>query len=279
MIEVKDLRKSYRHKEVLAGVSFSLAPGVTGMLGPNGAGKTTTLRCMLGIVKPSAGAVSFSGEIDGLRPRVGYLPQKFGLLKELTVGEALEYFAVLKRIPKAEIRDEIDTSLEEVNLLDTRDHRVGTLSGGMMRRVGIAQALLGSPLVLIFDEPTAGLDPEERARFKRLAANLGRTRAVLISTHIVEDIEAIGSHLIVLHRGRVIAAGTPQNIADAAMGRCFHVPEHLVDERSRVHYVVRHVGSDVPPLVRVLSASPEINWTSVPPSLEDGYLCLTQGVL
>lgn len=278
MIEVRDLAKSYGKKQALAGVSFSLGVGVTGLLGPNGAGKTTLLRCMLGIVKPSAGEVTFAEEASVHQPTIGYLPQKYGLLKELTVREALAYFATLKKIAAGDIEREIDESLRRVNLMESTSTRVGTLSGGMIRRVGIASTLLGDPSVLIFDEPTAGLDPEERVRFKRLVSTLAATHAVLISTHIVEDIEALATNVIVLDQGVARACGTLQDIADLARGKCYLAPYGRVNEYSEDYYVDKYVEVDGERVARVLSPRAYEDFVPTDPTVEDGYLCVTRGI-
>lgn len=278
MIHVRGLEKRYGKKRALAGVSFSLGAGVTGLLGPNGAGKTTLLRCMLGILKPSAGDVVFAEEAPARHRAIGYLPQKYGLLKELTVGEALEYFATLKKIPSGEIHDGIDECLRRVNLLESKSTRVGALSGGMIRRVGIASALLGDPSVLVFDEPTAGLDPEERVRFKRLVSGLSATHSVLISTHIVEDIEAVADSVIVLHQGEVRASGTLQDIADLARGKCYLAPQDRVNEYSMDYYVDRYIEVGGESLARVLSLQPYESFVPTTSTVEDGYLCVTRGM-
>lgn len=278
MIEVRDLKKRYGAKEALRGVDFTLGPGVTGLLGPNGAGKTTLLRCILGIIAPTSGDVIVQGA-DGAPGRaIGYLPQKYGLLKELTVFEALEYFAVLKKLDAGTIAEEIDQCLKRVNLLDSKDARVGTLSGGMTRRVGIAAALLGAPPVLVFDEPTAGLDPEERVRFKRLVSGLAEDHSVLISTHIVEDIEAVASHVVVLDGGLVAASGTLAEIAARAEGRCFLAPANMVNEYSDDYYVEKFVELEGESFARVLSARQLEGFAPAVPTIEDGYLALTRGV-
>ncbi len=278
MIRIENLRMSYRKNEALKGVTFELNPGITGLLGPNGAGKTTLLRCMLGIIRPGGGEVVFPPGMRMLHREAGYLPQKYGLFKELTVQEALEYFGVLKDIPRAEIGCEIDECLHKVNLLESKRSRVGTLSGGMMRRVGIAAALLGKPSLLVFDEPTAGLDPEERVRFKRLAASLAKEHTVLISTHIVEDIEALASQVVILDQGMVCSSGTLAETTALAEGRCFLAPDSLVDEGSDGYYVARFVEVDGRPLARVLACTAPDGFTPTTPTLEDGYLCATKGI-
>ncbi|MGV8083235.1 MAG: ATP-binding cassette domain-containing protein [Coriobacteriia bacterium] len=273
MIQVRGLEKRYGRKQVLTGVSFSLDSGITGLLGPNGAGKTTLLRCLLGIVKPSAGEVVL-GDEEALRQRVGYLPQRFGLLRELTVHEALLYFAALKEIPQAEAEEDIDECLRSVNLQDSKTTKVAALSGGMTRRVGIASALLGDPSVLVFDEPTAGLDPEERVRFKRLVAGLAENRTVLISTHIVEDIEAVATYVIVLDQGAIRASGTLQDVAGLAEGKCYRAPRNRINEYSEDYYVDGYTEVDGEAVARVLSKRSYEGFVSRTPTVEDGYLCV-----
>jgi len=278
MIQVRGLEKRYGKKQALGGVTLSLGSGVTGLLGPNGAGKTTLLRCMLGIIKPSAGDVVFGDGASARHRSVGYLPQKYGLLKELTVLEALFYFATLKRIPSGAVASDIDECLRQVNLLDSRTIKVGALSGGMIRRVGIASTLLGSPSVLIFDEPTAGLDPEERVRFKRLVSGLAATHTILISTHIVEDIEAVATNVIVLDQGQARASGTLQDIADLAKGKCYMVPQDRVNEYSEDYYVDKYVEVDGKRVARVMSRRQYEGFVPTTPTVEDGYLCVTRGM-
>jgi len=279
VIRVRDLKKAYGKKQALAGVTFSLESGVTGLLGPNGAGKTTLLRCMLGIVKPSGGEVAGWGGGREQHRTVGYLPQRFGLFRELTVREGLAYIAALKEMDAAEVDQAIDECLRRVNLLDSKNTRVGALSGGMVRRVGVASALLGDPPVLIFDEPTAGLDPEERVRFKRLISDLGATHSVLISTHIVEDIEALAARVVVLHRGEVRASGTLQDIASLANGYCYLAPRNRVNEYSEDYHVDGYIVVDGQPFAKVLSGRAYEGFVPRAPTVEDGYLCVARDML
>lgn len=279
MIEIRNLEKRFGKKQALDGVSFTLDAGVTGLLGPNGAGKTTLLRCMLGIIKPTGGEVITAGGSLAKNRAIGYLPQKFGLLKELTVSESLSYFAALKGMSASTVHADIDDCLRRVNLSDSASTRVGALSGGMLRRVGIASALLGDPPVLVFDEPTAGLDPEERVRFKRLVSTLAQDHAVLISTHIVEDIEALAECVIVLAGGKVLASGTLDDIAEYARGRSYLAPRDRVNEFSTDYYVDGYIDIDGRSLARVLSARAYEAFVPASPTVEDGYLCLTRGIV
>lgn len=207
MIEVDNVTKKFRSKTVLDGVTLSCHRGIYGILGPNGAGKTTLMRCMMGLY-PING-----GKIDVPPPsEIGYLPQKFGLFREMTVYDMLYYLAALKKIPKESRDGAISDALSHVNMEGYEKTRIAVLSGGMQRRIGIAQAILGNPHVIFFDEPTVGLDPEERKRFKSVVRELGKTSTVLFSTHIVEDLEAVCDHIIIMGRGHVLYSGSREGI-------------------------------------------------------------------
>lgn len=212
MIRVNHLTKRFRKRTVLDDVSLHFGEGVYGILGPNGAGKTTLMRCMMGLY-PVAGArkgkSGLAGRVTGLPPasRIGYLPQRFGLFRELTVYDMMYYFAALKELPEWEREAQIDRALRMVNMDGHKREKVAKLSGGMQRRTGIAQALLGEPEVLFFDEPTAGLDPGERSRFKSVVREIGAGNTVLFSTHIVGDLEEVCDHIIVMDQGRVLYSG------------------------------------------------------------------------
>lgn len=227
MITIENLTKTFGKKKALDNLSVTLEPGVIGLLGPNGSGKTTLLRTLTELYKTKSGKILLDGadvtNTDALPAVTGYLPQKFGMFRELTVYDMMDYFAVLKKIPKAEKRAEIERVVEFVNLTDRIKDRVGSLSGGMVRRLGIAQAVLGSPKVMLFDEPTAGLDPEERMRFKNLVRQLPRDSIVLISTHIVEDVEAVCDHVMVMRQGTVLANKTGEELAAMAEGKTYKV--------------------------------------------------------
>lgn len=208
MLTIDHVYKKFGRKEVLSDICLQLDEGCYGLLGPNGAGKTTLLRMVLELYPVRKGSIHFDSPGG-----VGYLPQKFGAFRELTVRDILLYFASLKKIPKAEQEAEIDRVLALVNLSDRKKDRMSSLSGGMQRRVGIAQAVLGDPSILIFDEPTAGLDPEERARFKKLIGQIMKKKTVIISTHIVEDVESLCDHVIIMNRGKVLEHLTTEEAA------------------------------------------------------------------
>lgn len=208
MVEIKNLSKKFRKKKVLNHLDLSLERGAYGMLGPNGAGKTTLLRCMLGLYPVCEGEISLGAP----NWQIGYLPQNFGLFRELSVYDMLYYFCELKKIPKGEREEAIHQALTSVNLMDNTQTRISKLSGGMQRRVGIAQAILGNPPIIIFDEPTVGLDPEERKRFKELILKCKENSIILFSTHIVSDIEDVCDKIIIMNKGKIIRQGTLEEI-------------------------------------------------------------------
>lgn len=230
MLIIKDLSKSFRRKEVLHSVDLTLGNGIYGLLGENGAGKTTLLRCIAGLYNHYHGSVSFAdqaGNNTGMHyDKIGYLPQEFGGLGELRVNEFLRYFADMKGLDKKSVDGEINRVLESVNLIDKRKERVMKLSGGMRRRLGIAQTLLGSPEIIIYDEPTTGLDPKERLRFQNIIEeNRISEVTVIISTHIVSDIECLCDEIIVMKEGNVLGKYTPSQLAEAAEGKVYEIGE------------------------------------------------------
>lgn len=285
MLEIQHLSKTFRtglfrRKTVLHDVSLSLGPGIYGLLGPNGAGKTTLLRSITGVYKVQNGAVLFRGKSISnnkeFTRNIGYLPQKFGLYKDMTVSEMLEYLAIMKGVPQNECRAAIKEALESVNLLLHKNDRIKTLSGGMLRRVGIAQAILGKPQIIIFDEPTTGLDPEERVRFKSMIAKLPKTMTILLSTHIVDDVEAVCDNIILINDGKISATGTSGEIAAIANGKLYSVPLNMQDALKEPYYIIRqemHHGIET---VRVLSPLCQCG-DALAPTVEDGYLCRMKG--
>jgi ABC-2 type transport system ATP-binding protein len=271
MLEVKKLSKSFGKKQVLRPIDISLENGVYGLLGPNGAGKTTLIRCLTGIYTVPKNTVLMDG-VDLLGQKnaasnLGYLPQTFGALKGLTASEMLCYFAESKRIPRKQQKEEIKRCLELVGLADKANDKIRTFSGGMVRRLGIAQAIMGDPKLVILDEPTAGLDPEERLRFKNLVAALPRDKIIILSTHIVEDVVALCDHIIILSKGAVAAEGTTDEIASFAAGHVFTVPCEQEGTLSAPHFIAQRGETTL----RVISsvAQPGVQMA---PTVEDGYL-------
>lgn len=203
MVTLTNVTKKFGKRVALQNISLQLDKGCYGLLGPNGAGKTTLLRCLLDLYSPNSGNISIHTGGD-----IGYLPQKFGIFRELSVYDMLYYFAALKKIPKSCRKSEIEKVLSLVNLEERSRERISRLSGGMQRRVGIAQAVLGEPEILFFDEPTAGLDPEERVRFKSMITDIMKDRLILISTHIVEDVESVCDRVLIMDKGKLLANAT-----------------------------------------------------------------------
>ncbi|KUO12083.1 ABC transporter ATP-binding protein [Streptomyces sp. DSM 15324] len=211
-----------RKRMAVDGLDLSLGTGVHGLLGPNGAGKTTLIRTLATVLRPTegdlellGGSVGGTGDVRALRRRIGYLPQEFGYYKRFTVREFVEYMAWLKEVPGADIPAAVQRAVERVGLADRADDRMRTLSGGMVRRVGIAQALVNDPAILLLDEPTVGLDPAQRLRFRELLQQLGTDTCVLVSTHLVEDVAAACTDVVLFAEGRLVFQGTPDELAAA----------------------------------------------------------------
>ena len=217
-LEIRNVGKLYQGRvRALDDFSLEVGPGILGLLGPNGAGKSTLMRILATITRPSSGSVTWDGEDIVTRPEplravLGYLPQDFGVYPHLNAIEFLEYLAAVKRVPGAVARKRIPELLALVNLVEARKRPIGTYSSGMKQRVGIAQALLNDPRLLIVDEPTVGLDPAERLRFRTLLGDLARNRVVILSTHIVSDIESTATRVALIDHGRLIASGTPEEL-------------------------------------------------------------------
>ena len=221
MLEIQDVTKTFGQHTAVDGVSLRLEPGVVGLIGHNGAGKSTLMQMLATLMPPTRGRLLLDGQDiiakpELMRRRLGYLPQDFGVYPHLTALEFLQYFAALKGVKG---RQRLLELLELVNLHDHAHRPAIGFSGGMRQRLGIAQALLNDPDVLIVDEPTAGLDPEERLRFRHLLGDLGRQRLVIVSTHIVSDVENMATHLAILRRGRLVAFETPETVLRRAAGR------------------------------------------------------------
>lgn len=209
-LSVDRLSKQYKNKVAVDRVSFTLSEGVTGLLGANGAGKTTLMRMMTGILAPTSGEITADGiavQTEEYRSILGYLPQDFGYYPEFTAKEFVRYIAALKGIDKNTAKRKTDELLELVGLSDVANKKIKTFSGGMKQRVGIAQAIVNDPKILILDEPTAGLDPKERVRFRNLIADIGKSTIVLFSTHIVSDVDSIAKSLLMMRDGQIIYKG------------------------------------------------------------------------
>ena len=271
----------FKDKKAVSNISLKLTPGVWGLLGANGAGKTTLMRIIAGILKPTSGQVLYDGVPirtlgEEYRALFGYLPQEFGFPQEFTVKDYLIYVAALKGMTQRQGRKRINELLEQVSLLEVRNRKIARLSGGMKRRVGIAQALLNDPEVLVLDEPTGGLDPGERVRFRNLLSEFAHDRIVLISTHIVPDVEYIAGCHAMIREGKLLATGTTEELVRLVEGKVWTctVPAQAVAEYERRLRIVslrnEHDGSVS---VRYLAKKPcNDHSAAAVPRLEDLYL-------
>lgn len=281
MLTVRNLNKNFRKKEVLKGFTYDFDCGVYGLLGPNGTGKTTLIRCITGVYNIKKDTVLYNGKCitndKNYLSTVGYLPQKFGLFKDLKVREMMELMASLKNVDKAKTKPMIEECAELVNLSDRMEDRVGTLSGGMIRRLGIAQALIGDPAIIIFDEPTAGLDPEERLRFKNIISQIKKDKVIIISTHIVEDVEASCDTVVIMKNGSIGASGSCSQIKEIAQGKTYLVSEDEKESIKGDYIIQRQFEENGRNVMKILSESPQ-NLEQVNPSVEDGYICVLKNI-
>ena len=262
---------------------MEIGSGMFGLLGPNGAGKTTLMRIICGILEQSRGTIWINGinlkekreELQGL---IGYLPQEFGTYENMSAREFLEYQAILKNIYDKEERDRrVDYVLKAVHLVEHREQKIGSFSGGMKQRIGIAQTLLHLPRILVVDEPTAGLDPRERIRFRNLLVELARERIVIFSTHIIEDISSSCNRVAVLNRGELCYLGDPQEMTRIAEGKIwqFYVEVSEFEQVRDLFKIIHHMRDGDQIRVRCLSEEkPTLDAVQVRPTLEDAYLWL-----
>lgn len=285
MLKIENLTKQYKNKIALDDLTVEFSKGVTGLLGPNGAGKSTLMRILSTVDTPSKGSVTFNGNDitkhpNDLRRVLGYLPQDFGVYPNMSASEFLEYMAAMKGLSMKSAKVRINELLDILNLTSAGKRHLGGFSGGMKQRVGIAQALLNDPKILIVDEPTVGLDPDERIRFRNLLASLAADRTIILSTHIVSDIESIAPNLVVMKEGRLIAAASPEKLMTQAHGKVWNA---IVDvnelEALQQKYIVSNSMQRSDGIhVRIVSTEqPRLGANLVEPSLEDAYLNATKG--
>lgn len=283
-LELIGVEKEYGDKTAVYATNLCLEDGVYGLLGENGAGKTTLMRMICGILKPTQGAIRCDRiEIGQMgktyRGMLGYLPQEFGYYKEFTALRFLRYMAALKALPEWDAEKRINDLMELTGLESVRKQKLKSFSGGMIRRIGIAQALLNDPEILILDEPTAGLDPNERVRFRNLISSLGKNRIVLLSTHIVSDVDYIADEIMIMKQGRIIQRGTQRQLSDSVgqvVWNCTVSEKNVEDISGR--YVVSNIknrenGAEL----RIISRTkpmPDAHPTDA--TLEDIYLYLTR---
>lgn len=278
-LQLDHLTKCYKDFAAVKDVTLTLGGGVYGLLGANGAGKTTLMRMLCGILEPTKGTVRCGGaDIARLgeeyRAMLGYLPQDFGCYPDFTGAEFLRYIAALKGLTRAETDRRTAELLDQVGLGDAGRKKLRAYSGGMRQRLGIAQAMLNDPQILILDEPTAGLDPRERVRFRNLIADYAKGRTVLLSTHIVSDVEAIADEILLMKQGRIEEQGTVPQLAENARGKVWtlHTDAATAAKLEAVYTVanLRHEGEGVE--LRLITADPPAWAQPAPPTLEDVYL-------
>lgn len=273
-------RRTHKNKIAVDGVSLQLKDGVYGFLGANGAGKTTLLRMICGVLKPTAGEISCNGIEIGMldseyRAMIGYLPQDFGYYPDFTARRYLEYLAACKAMPRQLAEGKVSEMMQLVGLEGVQRQKIKTFSGGMLRRLGIAQALLNDPEILILDEPTSGLDPKERIRFRNIISALSRGRIVILSTHIVSDVEFIADRILLMKQGRIMEQGTPQEVTGRLEGKaweCTVSPEEAV--RLNASFAVSNLRNDGDKVrLRIVCGEcPCEGAVLVKPGLEDVYL-------
>lgn len=280
-IAVRNLTKRYGDKTALKKVDLVVEQGMFGLLGPNGAGKTTLMRVLTTLTRKTEGDVSICGipveDAKRIRPLIGYLPQEFSMYGNMTAQDALDYLAVLSGLNKEERKKLVPLMLQKVNLYDQRNTKVKAMSGGMKRRLGIAQAIIHNPKVIVVDEPTAGLDPEERVRFRNLLCEIALDRVVILSTHIVGDIEATCEHIAVLNEGEILFHGTVMDLLKNVEGKVYSA-EIAASELAAVsskYMVTGILNTGSTANVKIVSNSrPFADAKPIQADVEDAYLYL-----
>ncbi len=281
MLSIKSLSKTYSNGvRALDNVNLEIPNGMFGLLGPNGAGKSSLMRTISTLQEADSGSIEFNGidvlkDKDAVRRQLGYLPQDFGVYPKVSAEDLLNHFAVLKGLTKSGQRKEVvEGLLKQVNLWDARKRKLGTFSGGMRQRFGIAQALIGNPKLVIVDEPTAGLDPEERNRFLNLLSEIGENVVVILSTHIVEDVTDLCPNMAIINKGQVLLTGKPHDAIAALNNRVWSAivgKSELLEYQNKYNVLsTRLVGGQ--PVIHVYSEDqPEAGFHKIDPDLEDVY--------
>lgn len=281
-LEIKNLTKIYGKKRANDGITVTLENGVYGLLGPNGVGKTTLMKQITTLIKPDKGEILYNGKDifnmdDKYRNIIGYLPQEFGVYKNFTAKQFLQYVGALKGMSGKNLNSKVNELLELVGLYDVRNKSIGKFSGGMKRRVGIAQVLLNDPKIIVLDEPTAGLDPQERTRFRNLIAKISRDKIIILSTHIISDIESVAKETIMIKEGKLLMKGTHREILSDMNNKVYNIRVNNEEEINRIQekYKVISIQSDVDStILRVVSDTmpKELNVESTSARFEDVYM-------
>lgn len=286
-IRAINLNKFFGDKKALDSVHLDIDYGMFGLLGPNGAGKTTLMRILATLVSPTSGEIKLNGisinEKKKIRDILGYLPQEFSFYPQMTIYETMDYFAILSGIDNSKLRHQkIEELLIKVNLWNEKKVKTKALSGGMKRRLGIAQALIHDPQILIVDEPTAGLDPEERVRFRNLLSDFAINRTVILSTHIVGDIEFACEKIAILNHGKVIYSGKVRGLVEQVRGNVWslNIEKNQLQIVKEQYKIISYVIENQNVKVRLLSSvKPTENALSVEPNIEDAYMGLVGGLI
>jgi len=287
MLAIRNLSKTYANGVVaLDRVTLNVPPGMFGLLGPNGAGKSTLMRILATLQECDSGSVFLDDidvldEQDAVRRLLGYLPQDFGVYPKVTAYDMLDHFARLKGLShKTRRREIVDALLQQTNLFEVRNQRLGTFSGGMRQRFGIAQALLGDPQLIIVDEPTAGLDPQERVRFHNLLSDIGEDKTVILSTHIVSDVADLCANMAILHQGHVLLCGEPGRLIEGIEGRIWArvIPKQDLPAFQKRHTVISSRLLSGRTLIHVYAErDPGDGFEPIHPTLDDVYFATIAG--
>lgn len=277
MLEFKQVSKQFKEVEVLTNINLVFENGVYGLLAPNGAGKTTLIKMMTTLLFPTSGDILWNGQAimslgENYRGLLGYLPQDFGYYGNYSPEKFLMYVSVLQKMDKQIAKKRIDELLDLVALSHVKNKKMKSFSGGMIQRVGIAQAMLNDPKLLILDEPTAGLDPKERVRFRNLLHQLAKDRIIILSTHIVSDVETIANQIILLKNKKVFMTATPQEVSASVKGKVFEVPGSQVLLPNQ--WLLSERQTEDGHILRVASEVPVFNGVQIMPTLEDAFLCI-----
>ena len=281
MLSIKQLNKTYANGvKAINNVSLEIPNGMFGLLGPNGAGKSSLMRTIATLQDPDSGSIHFDGVDvlkgkEGLRRQLGYLPQDFGVYPKVSAETLLNHFAVLKGLTEKGPRKEaVEALLQQTNLWEARKRNLGTYSGGMRQRFGIAQALLGAPRLVIVDEPTAGLDPDERNRFLNLLAKIGEQVVVILSTHIVDDVTDLCPRMAMIVKGQVLVQGEPQAAIDTLLGKVWRRSismDELAQYQQTLHVLSTRLVGGKPQINVFADSQPDSGFTQIAPDLEDVY--------
>mgnify|MGYP000185688174 CR=1 FL=1 len=284
VLDIQNVSKKYsKDKYGLKEFSIHIEKGILGLLGANGAGKSTLLKMIATVSKPTSGIISLNKnnivkDANFMRKQLGFLPQDFGVYENLNAFEFLEYMAAMKGIGGKNLKTKIAQLLEGLNLIENAKKPIGTYSGGMKQRVGIAQTLLNNPKIILFDEPTVGLDPEERVRFRNLISDLANDCIVILSSHIVSDIDTIADKVAILKNGSLVSYGNQQEIIEKVRDKIFetHIEKQQLNDFKNEHLIVRTSKKEGKLKVRYISEKPNENATKQKATLEDAYLYLNK---